>query len=114
DSSPTSTRTISANWKLDSISRSGTTLADTNNPYTFFRAIVTSTANPPNTLAAPGTDVRSRTKVKDMELRFEYRNTGNQGIYYRFNARSSTAWNSGVEFGIENSLSYTIKQAAGS
>jgi hypothetical protein len=114
DSSPTSTRTISANWRLDSISRSGTPLADTNNPYTFFRAIVTSTSSPPNTPAAPGADVRSRVKAKDMELRFEYRNTGNQGIYYRFNARSSTAWNSGMEVGIENSLSYTIKQAAGS
>lgn len=49
-----------------------------------------------------GSDIRSKTKYRDFDLRMTYKNTGNQGIYYRFSTIASSAYESGVEFAIDN------------
>jgi hypothetical protein len=47
-------------------------------------------------------DIRSKVKYADFDLRFEYRNEGDGGVYYRFNLNNNVPWLSGVEFSIFN------------
>ena len=47
-------------------------------------------------------DIRSKTKYRDFDLRMVYKNTGNQGFYYRFSTVAPSAYESGVELAIDN------------
>jgi hypothetical protein len=49
-----------------------------------------------------GADIRSKTKYRDFDLRMSYKNTGNEGVYYRFTTAGQWAYESGVEFAIDN------------
>jgi hypothetical protein len=49
-----------------------------------------------------GADIRSKLKYRDFDLRMVYKNTGNQGVYYRFTTVAASAYESGVELAIDN------------
>ncbi len=63
-----------------------------------------------NYITMPGTgpDIRSKLQYRDFDLRLEYRNSGNQGIFYRFRVSQSLPWQTGVEFAIDNLVSTTL------
>jgi hypothetical protein len=63
-----------------------------------FGAVVNGSAN---------IDIRSKKLYRDFDWRFEYRNSGNQGIIYRFDVSGSYAWETGIEVAIDNNLSQT-------
>jgi hypothetical protein len=50
-------------------------------------------------------DIRSEKTFQNFELRLSYRNSGNDGIFYKMLTRGSFAWSVGVEFGIDNNTS---------
>ena len=43
-------------------------------------------------------DIRSKTKYRDFDLRMTYKNTGNEGVYYRFSTVGAWPYESGVEW----------------
>jgi hypothetical protein len=47
-------------------------------------------------------DIRSTKMYKDFELRLNYRIDGNQGIYYRALQNTDRAWQTGIEYAINN------------
>lgn len=55
-------------------------------------AIITTVSTP---------DIRSKQKYTDFDLRLSFRNTHNQGIYYRALTTGDEAWATGVEFAID-------------
>ncbi|HAO99149.1 MAG TPA: hypothetical protein DCQ83_03800 [Fibrobacteres bacterium] len=85
----TTTTTLNAGWTMD------TTFSDPDRPGVFFRAIKTTAAI---------TDNRTKTMYKDMDLRMEYRNNGNEGVVYRFDLSYSSNWGTGIELGIDDNL----------
>ncbi len=52
------------------------------------------------TEGAVGTDIRSTSKFADFDFRFDYRNDGDGGVYYRFTLAEAAPWYTGVEFAI--------------
>lgn len=71
------------------------TLTDPDKPGTAFGAIVNGGAN---------IDIRTRGQYKDFDWRMEFRNGGNQGVFYRFDVSSNYAWNTGIEYAIDNNV----------
>jgi hypothetical protein len=56
--------------------------------------------------ASGGTpDIRSERTFQNFEWRLSYRNSGNDGLFYKMLTRGSAAWSVGVEFGIDNNTS---------
>jgi hypothetical protein len=49
-----------------------------------------------------GADIRSKVKYRDFDLRMTYKNTGNQGVYYRFTTAAAWPYETGVELAIDN------------
>jgi Domain of Unknown Function (DUF1080) len=68
-------------------------------------AIVNGTAN---------RDIRSRKMYRNFDWRFEYKNPGNQGVFYRFDASGQYAWYTGIEFAIDDQLNQAADLTAGS
>ena len=85
----TTTTTLNAGWTMD------TTFTDPDRPGVFFRSIKTTAAI---------TDNRTKSMFKDIDLRMEYRNNGNEGIVYRFDLSQGNNWGTGIEFGIDDNL----------
>ncbi|MDB5104470.1 MAG: hypothetical protein JWP91_2159 [Fibrobacteres bacterium] len=50
--------------------------------------------------ASQNSDIRSTVKYADFDLRFDYRNDGDGGVYYRFNLNDPSPWYSGIEYAI--------------
>jgi hypothetical protein len=50
--------------------------------------------------ATVNSDIRSVVKYADFDFRFDYRNSGDGGVYYRFNLNDASPWYSGIEFAI--------------
>lgn len=46
--------------------------------------------------------IRSKTQYTDFDWRLDYRNNGNQGLFYRFNLAEEHAFESGIEVAIDN------------
>jgi hypothetical protein len=82
------TQPISSIWKVDAAS-----LAMTN-----------SQANTP--------DIRTKVMYKDFDLRIQYRNSGNQGVIYRFLLTQPEPWYTGVEMAIEDNVNIANQKAA--
>jgi Domain of Unknown Function (DUF1080) len=59
-------------------------------------------------------DIRSRKMYRNFDWRFEYKNPGNQGIFYRFDASGQYAWYTGIEFAIDDALNQAADLTAGS
>lgn len=59
-------------------------------------------------------DVRSRRKYRDFDLRLDYRNTHNQGIFYRSLVNTERAWQTGFEYAIYNNSQDCRSDCAGS
>jgi Domain of Unknown Function (DUF1080) len=59
-------------------------------------------------------DIRSRKMYRNFDWRFEYKNPGNQGVFYRFDASGQYAWYSGIEFAIDDALNQAADLTAGS
>jgi hypothetical protein len=89
------TRNNTTNTNLHTGWTTNAALTDPDFPGVAFGAIVNGSAN---------IDIRSRRLYRDFDLRFEYRNSGNQGVIYRFDVTGAYAWETGIEFGIDNSL----------
>lgn len=49
-----------------------------------------------------GTDLRSVKTYKDFDFRFDFKVDGNQGIFYRSLLTGNRAWETGVEFAVNN------------
>ncbi len=95
----TTNTTLHAGWNVN------TTLTDPERPGAVFGAIVNGNAN---------IDIRSRAQYRDFDWRFEYRNSGNQGVFYRFDVSGGYAWETGVEFAIDNNVTQsTLKFRTG-
>lgn len=78
---------------------------DPDRPNATFGAIVNGSAN---------VDIRSKVQYRDFDWRFEYRNSGNQGIFYRFDVSGQYPWETGVEFAVDNNVTQTtLKFRAG-
>jgi hypothetical protein len=64
--------------------------------------------------SAGGTsDIRSEFLARDFDFRFSYRNSGNDGVFYKTLTRGSYAWAVGVEYAIDNRVNTTSKMTAG-
>jgi hypothetical protein len=85
--------TLHSGWTVSS-----TQLDDPDLPGVAFGAIINGSAN---------VDMRSKKLYRDFDWRFEYRNSGNQGVIYRFDVSGSYAWETGIEVAIDNNLSQT-------
>jgi hypothetical protein len=95
--------TLHAGWNMD------TTQTDPDRPGTFFRSIVSSGVS-----GTVNVDNRSRRQYRDFDWRFEYRNSGNQGVMYRFDASGGYSWHTGIEYAIDNNITQTtLKFRAG-
>ncbi len=95
----TSNTNLHAGWTVN------TAQTDPDLPQAAFGAIVNGSAN---------VDVRSRQVYRDFDWRFEYRNSGNQGVFYRFDVSGQYAWETGVEYAIDNNVTQsTLKFRAG-
>lgn len=95
----TTNTTLHAGWNVN------TTLTDPERPGAVFGAVVNGNAN---------LDIRSRMQYRDFDWRFEYRNSGNQGVFYRFDVSGAYAWETGVEYAIDNNVTQsTLKFRAG-
>jgi hypothetical protein len=79
---------IDAGWKVDAATQS----------------ITMSTGSLP--------DIRSKTKYKDFDWRLEYRNTANQGLFYRFLTTTLEPWETGIEVAIENNPNIANQKTA--
>src|SRR3954470_6346943 len=55
-------------------------------------------------------DIRSKTMYKDFDMRFQYKCTGNQGFFYRFTLDYPKAYQSGVEFAIDENTTQADKK----
>lgn len=103
DGTPESFRNRFANYQQNSTTNTNlhsgwavnTTLTDPDKPGTAFSAVVNGGAN---------IDIRTRGQYRDFDWRLEYRNGGNQGVFYRFDVSSNYAWNTGVEYAIDNNV----------
>jgi hypothetical protein len=96
----TTNTTLHASWTLS------TELTDPERPGASFGAIVMT--NPQIV------DMRSKKLYRDFDWRFEYRNSGNQGVFYRFDVSGGYAWETGVEFAIDNNITQsTLKFRTG-
>jgi hypothetical protein len=71
---------LDAGWKVDATTK----------------AVITS---------GPLPDIRSKIMYKDFDFRLDFRNSGNQGIYYRTLLTTGAAYETGVEFAIEDNPS---------
>lgn len=74
---------------------------DPDRPGATFGAIL----NSGGTGGTANVDMRSRKFYRDFDLRFDYRNSGNQGLIYRFDVTGAYSWETGIEFAIENNTS---------
>jgi hypothetical protein len=83
------TAPISSNWRLDATNK----------------AISSGPSQP---------DIRGKILYTDFDLRIQYRNDANQGVFYRFNLSEFSAYESGIEVGIENDPDYAPNRSAGS
>ncbi|MEO6094330.1 MAG: DUF1080 domain-containing protein [Fibrobacteria bacterium] len=79
---------ISSNWKVDAPSSS----------------ITNSQSNTP--------DIRTKVTYKDFDWRMQYRNSGNQGVLYRFLLTQADAWQTGVEMAIEDNVNIANQKTA--
>ncbi len=93
----TTNTSLNASWALD------TTFIDPDRPG-FFRSIKTTTA---------AVDNRTRKQYRDFDWRIEFRNTGNQGLIYRFDVTQSTSWATGVEFAVDDNSNQNGKYTTG-
>jgi hypothetical protein len=85
----TTNTNLHSGWVVNS------TLTDPDKPGTAFSAVVNGGAN---------IDIRTRGIYRDFDWRMEYRNGGNQGVFYRFDVSSQYAWNTGIEYAIDNNV----------
>ncbi len=85
----TTNTALNAGWTMD------TTFTDPQRPGVFFRAMKTTAAIP---------DARTRTTYRDMDLRMDFRNSGNEGVIYRHDVSGGNDWYTGVEFAIDDNL----------
>src|SRR5690606_35526468 len=89
-----------AGWAVNSA------LTDPDKPGAAFRAVVNGAAN---------VDIRTRGQYRDFDWRMEFRNGGNQGVFYRFDVSGVYAWNTGIEYAIDNNVTQSNqKYRAGS
>ena len=99
----TTNTNLHAGWAVN------TTLDDPDLPGVAFGSIVNSGVS-----GTANVDIRSRKQYRDFDWRFEYRNSGNQGVFYRFGVTGQYAWETGVEFAIDNNVTQsTLKFRAG-
>src|SRR5690606_6049609 len=77
----TTNTTLHAGWGVNA------TLTDPERPGAEFGSLVNGNAN---------LDIRSRKLYRDFDWRFEYRNSGNQGVFYRLDVSGGYAWAPGV------------------
>jgi hypothetical protein len=82
------TGTLGSGWRLDTLDQA-----------------IASTGGDP--------DIRSKIMYKDFDLRLQYRNDGNQGVFYRFLATQNHPWETGPEFAIEETVDYFPRERAG-
>jgi hypothetical protein len=82
------TQPISSAWKVDAPSSS----------------ITNSQASTP--------DIRTKVMYKDFDWRIQYRNSGNQGVFYRFLLTQFDAWQTGVEMAIEDNVNIANQKTA--
>lgn len=92
----TTNTTLNASWTLS------TTLTDPDRPGVPFGAIVMTN---PNIV-----DIRSKKLYRDFDWRFEYRNSGNQGVFYRFDVSGGYAWHTGIEYAIDNNVTQSTQK----
>jgi hypothetical protein len=59
-------------------------------------------------------DLRSARKYGDFDVRFDYRCTGSQGFYYRTTLDEGWAWQSGVEYKLEDEINLPADEGPGS
>jgi hypothetical protein len=57
-------------------------------------------------------DVRSKVLYTDFDLRIQYRNSGNQGVFYRFNVNEFEPWYTGIEVAIEDNVNIANQKTA--
>jgi hypothetical protein len=85
----TTNTTLHAGWTTD------LTQTDPDRPGAVFGSIINGNAN---------LDTRSRQIYRDFDLRFDYRNSGNQGFIYRFDVTGAYSWETGIELAIDNNI----------
>ena len=91
----TTNTNLHSGWTVNS------TLTDPDQPGAVFGAIVNGSAN---------LDIRTRRTYRDFDWRFEYRNSGNQGVFYRFDVSGQYAWNTGIEYAIDNNVTQSTQK----
>lgn len=63
--------------------------------------------------AGAASDLRSKVPYKDFDFRFDYRNDGDAGVFYRFTLSMQYPWQSGVELPIDPNASFCKNCAGG-
>jgi len=99
----TTNTNLHAGWSIN------TAQTDPDRPGATFASIVNSGGSGGNA----NIDIRSRRLYRDFDWRFEYRNSGNQGVIYRFGVTGQYAWETGIEFAIENNTSAAANTLTG-
>jgi Domain of Unknown Function (DUF1080) len=92
----TTSTTLNSSWSLN------TTLTDPDQSGATFGAI---TITNPNI-----TDIRTKKLYRDFDWRFEFRNNGNQGVFYRFDVSGQYAWHTGIEYAIDNNVTQSTQK----
>lgn len=92
----TSTTALNSAWSLN------TSLTDPDRAGVAFGAIVITNPNI--------TDIRSKKLYRDFDWRFEFRNNGNQGVFYRFDLSGQYAWHTGIEYAIDNNVTQSTQK----
>ncbi|HKP96583.1 MAG TPA: DUF1080 domain-containing protein [Fibrobacteria bacterium] len=87
EANPTAAGSLSSSWKYDAATH----------------AIISEASQP---------DIRSKITYRDMDFRMTYRNSANQGIFYRFLTTAKYAYETGVEVAIQDG-SEAPKKVAG-
>jgi hypothetical protein len=97
-------RNNTANTNLHSGWNVNSTLTDPDRPGAFFHAIVNSGVSGNANIDIRSTGGPLDGKYRDFDFRMEYRNSGNQGIFYRFDVSGQYAWETGIEYAIDDNI----------
>ncbi len=57
-------------------------------------------------------DLRTKIMYKDFDLRMQFRNNGNQGVFYHFLTTAGDAWQTGIETAIEDDVNIANQKTA--
>src|SRR5690606_32753915 len=92
----TTNTTLNSSWTLS------TALTDPDRPGATSGSIVMTN---PNIV-----DMRSKKLYPDFDWRFEYRDSGNRGVFYRFDVSGGYASHTGIEYAIDNNITQSTQK----